>query len=69
MSRLAAYEAGANAVAGLVISAVAVHALFPLLGWPVTAAKSLGVAVVFFCLSFARSYVIRLVFVKWQAKR
>lgn len=62
MRRLSAYEAGANAVVGLLVSALAVQLIFPLLGWPVTPAKSGGVAVFFFTLSFVRSYALRRLF-------
>ena len=58
----AATEAAANAVLGFVVSVLAVQLLFPLFGWPVTPAKSAGVAALFFTLSFLRAYLLRRLF-------
>lgn len=63
--RLSACEATANAGIGLLVSAVAVQFVFPLFGWPVTPAKSLGVAVFFFVLSWVRSYTLRRLFARY----
>lgn len=57
-----ALEATANAILGLVISNVAVWLLWPLYGWSVNLPSSISVAVIFFALSWARSYVLRRVF-------
>ena len=52
-----ALESFANAGIGLLVSWAATHFV---LGY--TAAGSLGVTLMFFCLSFARSYALRLIF-------
>ncbi len=52
-----ALESFCNAAIGLLVSWAAT---FFLLGY--SAAGSLGVTLMFFCLSFARSYALRLVF-------
>ena len=64
MNRLAAYEAGANAVVGLVVSTLVTYFAFPLFGWPVSPSKAFGVTLLFFVLSFARSYAIRRLFAR-----
>lgn len=55
-------EAVANAVAGLLISWVAVRLLWPLFGWPVSGGQAWIVTAVFFLLSLVRSYVLRRLF-------
>lgn len=60
--RLDSLEAVTNAAVGLGISIAAVQIVWPLMGWPVTGGQSVGVAVLFFCLSTARAYVLRRVF-------
>ena len=55
-------EAVTNAVAGLLISWVAVRVLWPLFGWPVSGGQAWAVTAIFFALSFARSYVLRRLF-------
>ena len=52
-----ALESFANAGIGLLVSWAATHFI---LGY--TAAGSLVVTLMFFCLSFARSYALRLIF-------
>ena len=68
MRTLDAEEAVANAVAGLAISITAVHLVWPLMGWPVTAQQSLGVSALFFVLSSARSYALRRLFRRFERK-
>jgi hypothetical protein len=58
---MTALEAFANAAIGLVVSWAATHYV---LGY--SAQGSAAVTAMFFCLSFARSYVLRLVFRRWQ---
>ena len=60
--RIDAAEAIANALVGLVVSVAAVHAVWPLMGWSVTGAQSIGVSALFFALSVARAYVLRRLF-------
>ena len=62
-------EATANAVTGVVISAVAVHILWPMFGWQASGAQSLSVAAVFFLLSVARSYALRKLFRALEARQ
>jgi len=58
---MTAIEAFANAAIGLVVSWAAT---FFVLGY--SAQGSAAVTAMFFCLSFARSYVLRLLFRRWQ---
>jgi hypothetical protein len=60
--RIDGAEAIANAAAGLVVSALSVQLLWPVFGWQVTASQSGAVAVIFFCLSTVRAYVLRRIF-------
>lgn len=60
--RLDRFEALANAVAGIVLSMIAVHLLWPLFGWQASHSQAAGVTAVFFALSIARSYVLRRLF-------
>lgn len=62
MMRLDATEAVTNAVVGLAVSVAAVHALWPLFGWPVTAGQSIGVSALFFALSTLRAFALRRLF-------
>lgn len=62
MIRLDAIEAVTNAAVGLAVSIAAVHAVWPLMGWPVTGGQSLAVSLLFFALSTARAFVLRRVF-------
>lgn len=55
-------EAVTNAVVGLCVSVLAVHAAWPLFGWHVSAEQSVAVSGLFFGLSALRSFVIRRVF-------
>lgn len=57
-----ATEALANALMGLVVSAAAVHVLWPVFGWHVSAPQSAAVSMIFFLLSTARAYVLRRIF-------
>ena len=59
-----ALEAVANAAVGLTVSALVVWLVFPLLGWPVTAGKSVAVSLLFFGLSAVRAYALRRAF-RW----
>lgn len=63
-----ATEAIANAAGGLIVSALAVQALWPLFGWQASAPQSAAVAAVFFALSAARSYALRRLF-RWMEAR
>lgn len=60
--RMDAAEALTNAIAGLVVSWLAVVTLFPLFGWTVSAGGAAGVSALFFGISTARNYVVRRVF-------
>ena len=57
---MSALEALLNAAIGLLVSWAAT---FFILGY--SAAGSAGVTAMFFCLSFARAFIIREVFRKW----
>ena len=56
---MTALEALANATIGFAVSWAATHFV---LGY--TATAGLGVTLMFFCLSFARSYVLRRIFAR-----
>lgn len=60
--RLSALEALTNAVIGLFVSWAVTYALLPLWGYSPTVAESAGITVMYFFISFARSWVIREVF-------
>lgn len=62
--RIDTAEAVTNALVGLGVSILAVHAVWPLMGWAVSAGQSVTVSVMFFLLSTARAYVLRRVFRK-----
>ena len=62
-----AMEAIANSTIGLVISCVAVWAVFPLFGWHVSAAQSVAVTGMFWALSTVRCYLVRKAF-KWLGR-
>ena len=64
--RIDTAEALANAALGLAVSVAAVHAVWPLMGWTVTAGQSLGVAALFFTLSTLRAYALRRLFRRLQ---
>ena len=61
---LDAAEAITNAAIGVAVSIGAVRLLWPLFGWEATTGQSVGVTVLFFGLSAARSFVIRRAF-RW----
>lgn len=64
--KASAIEALCNAVVGLIVSwAVTFYAL-PLWGLTPTASASAGITAMYFAISFARSWVIREAFRKWQ---
>jgi hypothetical protein len=64
---MSALEAATNAIVGLLVSWAAVHALWPLMGWPVTGRQAAGVSLFFFILSFARAWALREVFRRWAS--
>ncbi|MBS8228346.1 DUF7220 family protein [Vannielia litorea] len=57
-----AIEAATNALVGLVMSWAGTYLVLPLWGLHPSIAQSAGITAMFFCLSFARSYVLRLMF-------
>ena len=57
-------EAISNATIGLVVSTLAVWAVFPLFGWAATGAQSAAVTGLFFGLSAIRGYAVRRFF-RW----
>lgn len=57
-----ATEAFANAGIGMLVSWAATYTLLPLWGFAPSAGASLGITGMFFCLSFARSWLIRAIF-------
>lgn len=59
-----AIESLTNASVGLFISVVAVWTLWPLFGWAITPTQSVGVSMLFWGLSAARTYVLRRIF-RW----
>lgn len=64
--KASAIEALCNAVVGLFVSwAVTFYAL-PLWGLTPSASASAGITAMYFAISFARSWVIREAFRKWQ---
>lgn len=52
-------EAVANPLLGLGISWAVAMVVFPLYGYEMSAGKSFSINLIFFCTSFARSYVVR----------
>lgn len=64
---LSAVEALTNAAIGLVVSWVATYTLLPLWGFAPSARQSIGITGMFFVLSFARAFIIREAFRKWQS--
>lgn len=64
---LSAVEALLNASVGLLVSWVATYTLLPLWGFSPSAGQSLGITGMFFVLSFARAFIIREAFRKWQS--
>ena len=62
---MSAIEALCNAVVGLLVSwAVTFYAL-PMWGLEPSATQAVAITALYFCVSFARSYLIREVFRKW----
>lgn len=59
---MTALEAFTNATLGLLVSFVAVQALWPLFGWTATVGQSASVTGLFWALSFIRSYIVRRAF-------
>ncbi len=65
-ARLDAVEALTNASIGLVVSWAATYTLMPMWGLTPSASASAGITAMFFALSFARAWVIRSIFRRWQ---
>ena len=64
--KASAIEAVCNAIIGLAVSwAVTFYAL-PLWGFAPSASASAGITAMYFAISFARSWVIREAFRRWQ---
>lgn len=62
-----ATEALCNAVIGLLVSWAVTFFLLPLWGLTPSAGQSAGITLVYFGISFARSYVLRRAFAKWAS--
>lgn len=62
---MSALEAFANAAIGLLISWAVTFFLLPFWGLTPSAGQSAGITLVYFGISFARSYVLRRAFAKW----
>lgn len=59
---LDAIEAVTNSALGFAVSWIAIRTLWPVLGWPVDGGQALGVTLMFFGLSTARSWAVRAAF-------
>ncbi len=64
---MSALEAFANAAIGLLISWAVTFFLLPFWGLTPSAGQSAGITLVYFGISFARSYVLRRAFAKWAS--
>lgn len=64
---LSAVEALTNSAVGLVVSWSATYTMLPMWGLTPSAGQSAGITGMFFMLSFARSFIIREAFRKWQS--
>jgi hypothetical protein len=64
---MSALEAFANAAIGLLISWAVTFFLLPIWGLTPSAGQSAGITLVYFGISFARSYVLRRAFAKWAS--
>ncbi len=60
-----ATEALCNAVIGLLVSWAVTFFLLPFWGLTPSAGQSAGITLVYFGISFTRSYVLRRAFAKW----
>jgi len=62
---MSAIEALANAGIGLIVSWLATLYLLPFWGLHASPAQSAGITGMFFGLSFARAYALRVMFARW----
>lgn len=60
-----ATEALCNAVIGLIVSWVVTYYALPIWGLTPSASASAGITAMYFVISFARSWVIRVAFRRW----
>ncbi|PWC98018.1 hypothetical protein [Azospirillum sp. TSO5] len=59
---MSAVEAAANTASGFVLSWLAGMVIYPLIGWPVSAAQNTVVVTAFTIISLLRSFVWRRIF-------
>ncbi len=64
-----ALEALTNAIVGYLVSVVIFYLVAPLWGLTAPLSTSFGVSAMFFCVSAARSYVLRRVFRRFECKK